>query len=410
MSNKTRGRRSRDAPGRARAVTAATREGMRTRTAGSAALMVTGTAFETLCATDYRPMGACPEVQACVNVYADMVASMTVHLMRNTDAGDVRVRNGLSRVIDITPNRWQTHQAFFSTLVRGLLLHGNQVTLPVYRGEFLEELIPLPPSQVSFAPAADGYRILWQGMALRPDEALHFVLNPDPEQPWRGQGYSVGLRDAVRALRQTNATKDALMRSPTPPLIVRVDGLNEQLQRPEGREMLAAQYVDQTRDGRPWFIPAETFEVTTAKPLTLNDLAIKTSLELDKRTVAAIMGVPPYTVGIGDFHREEHNNFVATRLMVIAQIIQQEMTRKLLWSDDLYWRFNNRSLLNYDIDKLVAAGSEMVDRMALRRNEWRDWIGLPPDADMDELLALENYVPADRLGDQAKLRGGGDAT
>ena len=92
------------------------------------------------------------------------------------------------------------------------------------------------------------------------------------------------------------------------------------------------------------------------------------------------------------------------------QIIQQEMTRKLLWSDDLYWRFNNRSLLNYDIDKLVAAGSEMVDRMALRRNEWRDWIGLPPDADMDELLALENYVPADRLGDQAKLRGGGDAT
>lgn len=400
MSKRARAkaRRSRDAPGRTRAA------------AGAAALMVAGPAFETLCASDYRPMSACPEVQACVNVYADMVASMSVHLMRNTEAGDVRVRNGLSRVIDITPNRWQTHQAFFSTLVRGLMLHGNQVTLPVYRDGYLEELIPLPPSQVSFAPAVDGYRILWQGMELRPDEALHFVLNPDPDEPWRGLGYSVGLRDAVRALRQTGATKDALMRAPTPPLIIRVDGLNQQLQSPEGRERLARQYIDQTGSGQPWFLPAEAFEVTTVKPLTLNDLAIRTSLELDKRTVAAIMGVPPYTVGIGDFHREEHNNFVATRLMVIAQIIQQEMTRKLLWAEDLYWRFNNRSLLNYDIDKLVSAGAEMVDRMALRRNEWRDWIGLPPDADMDELLALENYVPADRLGDQAKLTGGGGTT
>lgn len=398
MRKRTNSRRSRDAP-----------RGAQTRAdahTGGAALVVTGAAFETLCATDYRPMGACPEVQACVNVYADMIASMTVHLMRNTDAGDVRVRNGLSRVIDITPNRFQTHQAFFSTVVRGLMLHGNQVTLPVYRGGLLEALIPLPPSQVSFAPDADGYRILWQGEALRPDEALHFVLNPDPDQPWRGLGYSVGLRDAVRALRQTNATKDALMRAPVPPLIVRVDGLNEKLQSEEGREKLARQYVDQTGSGWPWFIPAEAFEVTSVKPLTLNDLAIRTSLELDKRTVAAIMGVPPYTVGIGEFDREEHNNFVATRLMVIAQIIQQEMTRKLLWADDLYWRFNNRSLLNYDIDKLVSAGAEMVDRMALRRNEWRDWIGLPPDGQMDELLALENYLPVNRLGDQKKLKGG----
>ena len=46
--------------------------------------------------------------------------------------------------------------------------------------------------------------------------------------------------------------------------------------------------------------------------------------------------------------------------------------------------------------------------MALRRNEWRGWMGLPPDGEMDELLALENYIPADKLGDQAKLNGGGN--
>ena len=57
---------------------------------------------------------------------------------------------------------------------------------------------------------------------------------------------------------------------------------------------------------------------------------------------------------------------------------------------------------------MVSAGAEMVDRMAMRRNEWRYCAGLPPDADMDELLALENYIPADRLGDQSKLTGGGE--
>ena len=31
------------------------------------------------------------------------------------------------------------------------------------------------------------------------------------------------------------------------------------------------------------------------------------------------------------------------------------------------------------------------------------------EAEMDELLALENYIPADRLGDQAKLTGGGES-
>ena len=54
---------------------------------------------------------------------------------------------------------------------------------------------------------------------------------------------------------------------------------------------------------------------------------------------------------------------------------------------------------------LIAAGAQMVDRMAMRRNEWRDWAGLPPDAEMEELLALENYIPASRLGDQKKLNG-----
>ncbi len=213
----------------------------------------------------------------------------------------------------------------------------------------------------------------------------------------------------MKSLRQANATRAALQESPAPSIIVKVDGLTEEFRSPEGRAKLGAQFIDASENGRPWFIPAEAFSVDQVKPLNLTDLAIKDSLELDKRSVAAIFGIPAFLVGVGEFKLEEYQLFVTTRLMAVARIIEQTMTKGLLWSEDLYLSFNPRSLYNYSLNDLVNVGKEMVDRMAMRRNEWRDWMGLPPDADMDDLLALENYIPADRLGDQKKLNGGGES-
>ncbi len=361
-----------------------------------------------LCSDEYTPLSQCPEVQMCAGVYADLISSMTLHLMRNTEKGDVRIRNELSRKLDIAPNNDMTRQSFISLLVWTLMVHGNQITVPQYKRGLLDNLVPLPPSAVSLLQDGASYRIRAGDREFRPDEALHFILRPNPEYPYEGMGYTVSLKDIVRSLRQTNATKKALMENPAPSVIVRVDALSEEFASPEGRERLRKQYIDESERGKPWMIPAEAFAVEQVKPLTLNDLAIKTNLEIDKRAVAAIFGVPPFLVGIGEFNVSEFRFFVRTRVMVIAKAIEQELTKKLLYSPDLYLRFNQRSLMNYDMPELITAGVQLVDRMALRRNELRDWIGMPPDEDMDELLALENYVPADRLGDQKKLEKGDD--
>lgn len=347
----------------------------------------------------------------CVAVYADLISSMTLHLMHNTANGDIRVINALSRKLDIEPNRWMTRKQFISAIVWGLMLsgEGNQVTYPRFTADgLLDDLELLDPLKVSFEESGRGYRIRYGNEYLSPDEVLHFAINPDPQKPWLGTGYRAVLRDVVSGLKQASVTKQSLLKSPVPSLVVKVDGLTDDFNTAEGRTRLTEQYASSIEAGKPWMIPAELIDVKEIKPLTLNDLALAKNIELDKRTTAGIFRIPPFLVGVGSYSKDEFNNFVNTSIMPMAQVLQQEFTRKLLYSPDLYWRFNPRSLFAYDISEIVTAGGAMVDRAAMTRNEWRDWIGMSPREDMEEIVLLENYLPIERLGDQKKLENGGD--
>ena len=372
------------------------RDAPQMRSTSSGVFLCSDEAYRVLCGDGYKPLSSCPEVQMAVNAYADTIASMTIHLMQNTDKGDIRLRNELSRRMDIDPHPDMTRHQFIYNLVHTLLLEGegNQVTIPIYRDGYLERLEPVAPSRVAILPPKDGgrYTIMVGGVPMNPDEVLHFVRNPDPEAPYKGRGYTIGLRDVVKSIRQATATKQTLMENPAPSIIVKVDGLTEELQTPEGREKLSNQYLSRTENGRPWMIPADTLEITQVKPLTLNDLAIKTNLELDKKSIASMLKVPGFMVGVGEFSAKEFDWFVSVPCMTVAKIIEQELTRKTLLSPDWYWKMNNRTLLNYDIERIVSVGKELVDRATMRRNELRDWLGMSPDPEMDDVLILENYL------------------
>lgn len=370
---------------------------------------VTNSGWETLECAGYTSLAHNPEVTTAVDTIARLIGSMTIHLMENTENGDIRVRNELSRKVDIDPNQYMTRSAFVQWIIKTMMLdgNGNAVVYPETRRGILRNLQPIPAAFASFIPDGFGYKVVISGREYDPDNVLHFVLNPGSYYPWLGEGYRVALSDVANNLKQAAATEKGFMSSKwKPSIIVKVDALTDEFSSPEGRRKLLEDYVETTEAGEPWMIPADQFSVEQVRPLTLSDLALADFVQLDKRTVAAILGVPPFVLGVGDFHREAWNNFISSTIMPIARAIEQELTRKLLVSPNWFFRFNVRSLYNYELRDMAQVADDQFVRGIMTGNEVRDWIGMPPLEGLNELVILENYIPRGMIGEQNKLNGG----
>lgn len=358
------------------------------------------------CPSGYTPLDKNPEIVTACRKIASLIGSVTIYLMNNTDDGDARIVNELSRAIDINPMPNMTRSTWMEAIVMNLLLYGrgNSVVVPhTYQG-YLQSLEPISAGRVSFIP--EGYRdykVAIDGKERPSESVLHFVYNPDKQYLWKGQGVTVILKDLAEDLAQAAKTKKAFMRSEyKPSIIVKVDALIEEFSSPEGRQKLIESYIKPAHPGDPWIIPAEQFQVEQVKPLTLSDLAISDTVQLDKKTIAAILGVPPCVVGAGSYNRDEWNNFIQTTVMTMCKSIASELTKKLIIKPEWYLQFNAWSLLDYDMQAMsnvLLAGS---DRGFVNGDEWRDRMHMSP-AGLKEYRVLENYIPSDMSGLQKKL-------
>lgn len=361
------------------------------------------------CPAGYRTLNDCPEIQtACLRI-AELIGTMTVYLMENTADGDRRIINELSRMLDITPNGNMTRSHWMTANVMNMLLYGkgNGICVPHTYGGILKSLEPISADRVSLVPVAGSYReyrVMIDGQPRDPNELLHFVYNPDEHYLWKGKGVTVTLKEVAKNLAQAQETENAFMQSKwKPSIIVKVDALTDEFSSPEGRQKLLDSYIRPQRTGDPWLIPAEQFQVEQIRPLSLADLAINDTVELDKRTVASVVGVPAFLLGVGDFNREEWNSFIQTKVRAIAQSIEQELTRCLIVSPKWYVHLNYWSLIDYDLGTMSTVLLAGSDRGFVNGDEWRDRMHMAP-AGLKEYKVLENYIPYDMSGNQKKLQ------
>ena len=361
-----------------------------------------------ICVSGFTPLDQNPEVVTAARKIAELVGMLTIQIMENTEDGDKRIVNELSRKLDIDPNPVMTRKTFIEAAVMNLLIYGkgNSIVQVNTHDGYIGSLYPVPSGEVSINPLPNGrdYTVMIDGKIYASDDVLHFRINPDKQYPWKGRGLEVLLKDLVSNLKQASVTEKAFFSSKwKPSLIIKVDAMTEEFASKTGREKLLSEYVETSEAGQPWVVPAEALSVEQVKPLTLSDLALADNVQLDKRTVAAILGVPAFLLGVGDYNKQEWNSFVNTTIKSITMGIQQEMTKKLILSPNWYVRFNILSLLDWDIQTISTVFCALADRGFVTGNEVRDKIGMSPREGLNELRVLENYIPNDMSGLQKKL-------
>lgn len=366
-----------------------------------------------ICVPGYTSLDKNPEVMTACRRIAELIGSMTIHLMANTDKGDIRIVNELSRAIDIEPISTMTRSHWMEAIVMNMLLYGegNSIVWPHTWDGLLRSLEPISAGRVSLIGAPDNpyreYKIMIDGQAHSPSNMLHFVHNPDKYYLWKGRGLTVSLKDVAGNLKQAAATEKSFMKSKwKPSLIVKVDAIAQQFSDKAGRKKLMEEYIETTEAGEPWILPAQQFDVQDVRPLSLKDLAISEVVELDKRTVASICGVPPFVLGVGDYDKDAWNSFIQNTIRPMCINIAQELTRKLIINPKWYLKFNVRSLMDWDLESLYQVYGGLTDRGIVTGNETRDILGMSPLDGLDELTVLENFIPMDMIGMQSKLTGG----
>lgn len=359
-----------------------------------------------ICCSGYTSLDKCPEVMTACRKIASLIGATTIYLMNNTADGDVRIRNELSRLIDIEPMQNMTRNTWMEGIVMNLLLYGkgNAVVVPHTWEGYIQSLEPIAADRVSFNPIGRrDYKVVIDGVERSPQSVLHFVYNPDKNYLWKGQGVNVSLKDIADNLKQAAHTEKAFMRSEyKPSIIVKVDALVDEFASPEGRQKLIDSYITEAQAGQPWIIPAEQFAVEQVKPLTLSDLAINDTVILDKKMVAAILGVPAFVLGVGEYNKDEWNAFIQSTVMVICKSIAAELTKKLIIKPEWYLQFNVWSLMDYDLKTVSDVLLSGADRGYVCGDEWRDRMHMSP-AGLTEYKILENYIPYDMSGNQKKL-------
>ena len=359
----------------------------------------------------YTSLAKNEDVKKCIHKIADLVSSMTIMLMENTDDGDKRLKNELSKKIDVYPNRNMVRKNFIYRIVSDMLSTGNGVVIPEVQRGLIENLALCNVDAVTFKGDENNYTVNYRGVEFSSDEVLHFVLIPDETHPFRGQGYVQILKDTITNLVQANETKRAFLQSKwKPSVIMKVQSDAEELQDPVLREKILNSYVDSNDMGKPFIIPADEIDVSVVHPLTLNDLAINDGIEIDKRAIASAFGCPHWVLGIGEFDKDSYNNFIASTIMPIAKVIEQELTKKLVYSPNWYFKFNSRSLYQYNIGEMTTHVKELIHLGVINRNEGRKLFDMSPVEGLNQFVVLENYLNIEDIGKQKKLDKTNDTT
>lgn len=120
----------------------------------------------------YHMLSEAPEVAAAVWIIADLISSAPIHLMENGQSGDKRIRDALSRKIDVDPWSLGTRQTWIHWIVETELTQGEAVVIPRTAAKLIADLIPAPDAVLTRPVGSRSYQALYNGQTFDADDIL----------------------------------------------------------------------------------------------------------------------------------------------------------------------------------------------------------------------------------------------
>ena len=352
-------------------------------------------------------------VWACTKLLAECVGSLPVTVYR-IDADGSRTPDkdhSLSKLLNGKPNRWQTRQEFFETLMYQHVLLGNDYSLigRNSRNEIVS-LTPLMSEQMEVRLLSDG------SVSYRYTEGSDVTVYSD-QSIWHNKGFGngiVGLStfDYMRqslgiALASERATTKIYRNGGRPSGVLTMDSLLKPEQKKEIRESFSG-LTESIDSGRLFVLEhGMKFQQVSLSP---QDIELLASRRFQIEDIARFFGVPSVLINDtnaattwGSGIQQIVNGFYKLTLRPYLERFEASMLSRLLTPQermmyDIEFDFN--ALLRPDKGERVKSYKEGIMSGQMTPNEARMCEGDSPMDGGDRLYMQRQMTPIDMLGQE----------
>jgi phage portal protein BeeE len=367
---------------------------------------------------NYIPLIRNDTVYSCINYVATIVASISIKQYEyNETGGKKSIYDGLTRILNDLPNDTQTRYTFMHDLVSRILIDGEAYAIMVPQKITVQGEKKIGIGQIILVDGVNSLngKYFANGQSIDPKDLMIFTNSSISVT------LSALLKEVIKNLSLGDETKSVFYSGAyMPNLLFKVNSDSDlwDTEKSEvdesGRPIVTETRVEKIinrffkpKKGNPIVIPDGKFEMEQIKPLSMKDIALNESIQLDKKRVASIIGVPGYVVGEGVFTEVEFTHFVSTKIAPLCIMIEKELTRKILFSNTRAFSFNVNSLLRGKPSERLAIYQTMGTLGAITSNEVRESEGFDWLEGGDEIIIIGGGV-AETLSNINKKSEGGD--
>jgi HK97 family phage portal protein len=355
----------------------------------------------------------CPAVSACVDAYAQTIATLEVEHCRYTDTGGKKpIRNSpLARVLR-HPNHYQTRSDLLMNAVRDLLYHGNAY---IYgqRNTYgdIEEIFLVPSGRCRPFIEPDS-REIWYGTGANPLETkeieawipsrdvMHLRLHT-PYNDLIGVSPIENAALAIAANRSMAAHQAVFFSNMARPSgFVSVDTeLMTEVQIKQARAAFNNQAQQMNSGGIPFLPSSMKYQQLS---LSSTDAELIEAFKLTVSEIASAFRVPLPI--IGSYEHATFNNvenlqgfWLSTGLGFLLNHIEQALDKFFGLPDDEFTIFDTDTLMRTDFQARMTALSTGVTHGIYSPNEARSKEGLPAVEFGDEPRVQAQSVPLSQV-------------